>query len=69
MEAFYSPAELAAELGLSVQTLAHWRTLGRGPEFVKVGGRVRYRGSAVKRYLDARTFDRTPAPTARRAAS
>lgn len=67
MEATYSTEELAEELGLAPHTLENWRTLGRGPKFTKVGGRIRYRESAVARYLDQQTFDRTPSPARKRA--
>ncbi len=36
-------------------TLAHWRSEGRGPAFIKVGAKVAYRGSALNRWLEART--------------
>lgn len=36
-------------------TLAHWRSEGRGPAFIKLGARVAYRGSDLNRWLIART--------------
>lgn len=39
--------EVAQLLRVSVKTLANWRSLGRGPAWVKVGGRVAYRAQAV----------------------
>lgn len=36
-----TPAELSARWGLSVGTLANWRSSGRGPAFSKIGG-IRY---------------------------
>jgi predicted DNA-binding transcriptional regulator AlpA len=49
------------ELGLaSRRTLQAWRLLGRGPRFIKVGGRsVRYRLADVEAWLAAQTV--TPA--------
>lgn len=38
-----TPAEAAAWLGCHAATLATWRGTGRGPVFVRVGGRIRYR--------------------------
>lgn len=35
--------ELAARWGLSPRTLEAWRSEGRGPAFLKIGGRVHYR--------------------------
>lgn len=47
---------LAGELlGLQPRTLENWRTLGRGPCYVKVGGRVRYRTSDLLEWLDRNT--------------
>ena len=36
-------------------TLAHWRSEGRGPAFIKLGARVAYRGSDLNQWLAART--------------
>ena len=36
-------------------TLAHWRSEGRGPAFVKLGMRVGYRGSDLNEWIKART--------------
>ena len=36
-------------------TLAHWRSEGRGPAFVKVGSRVAYRGRDLNAWLAERT--------------
>ncbi|MCH4858786.1 helix-turn-helix transcriptional regulator [Bifidobacterium pseudocatenulatum] len=32
-----TPAELAAMLGMSVRTLANWRSTGKGPPYLKIG--------------------------------
>lgn len=36
-------------------TLAHWRCEGRGPAYIKMNGRVAYRGSDLNEWLEART--------------
>ena len=36
-------------------TLAHWRSEGRGPAFIKVGWRVAYRGADLNDWLASRT--------------
>ena len=36
-------------------TLAHWRSEGRGPAFIKLGSRVAYSGEALKEWLAAQT--------------
>ena len=33
-------------------TLAHWRSEGRGPAFLKIGKRVAYQGADLNRWLD-----------------
>ncbi len=45
-------AALAEELGLTPDTLARWATTGFGPPRVKVGRRVFYRRSAVRKWLE-----------------
>jgi predicted site-specific integrase-resolvase len=50
-----SPEEAAQRLGVEVSSLANWRWSGRGPAFVKAGGRVRYRLTDLAEYLDAQT--------------
>lgn len=35
--------QLSKRWGLSTGTLDHWRRYGRGPRFLKIGGRVLYR--------------------------
>ena len=33
-------------------TMAHWRSEGRGPAYLKYGGRVMYKGGDLNRWLD-----------------
>ena len=40
----------------SPSTLAHWRSEGRGPAFVKMGRRVAYRGSDLNRWMADHTI-------------
>lgn len=50
----------AAEiLQLDYRTLENWRSLGRGPRYVKCGKRVRYRISDLLAYLDANSRNHT----------
>ena len=37
-------------------TLAHWRSEGRGPIYIKLGTRVAYRGSDLNRFIEAHTI-------------
>jgi predicted DNA-binding transcriptional regulator AlpA len=48
-----TPRELAHFLGLSEQTLAQWRWLGKGPRWVKVGRHVRYPRRDTQEWMDS----------------
>lgn len=51
-----TPAETAALLGLRPGTLEIWRCTKKWPlNFIKIGGRVRYRRQDVEKFLEART--------------
>ncbi len=53
-----TPAQLAELLGgLSTGTLRNWRWKGRGPSYVKVAGRIRYRRSSVSEWLARQEID------------
>ncbi|MFN7226517.1 MAG: helix-turn-helix transcriptional regulator [Holosporales bacterium] len=47
---FLKAKELAQRWKLSPSTLERWRWLGVGPNFVKIGGRIRYRLDEVEAY-------------------
>lgn len=52
-----SPADAAAFLGVSEQTLAVWRCTKRYPlPYVKVGRLVRYKTSDLQAFLELRTI-------------
>jgi hypothetical protein len=55
------PPEAAANYlgGIAKQTLAKWRCLGGGPEFVRVGSRIFYEQSALDAWLDTRRHTST----------
>lgn len=46
------PVEAAAALGVTTRTLDTWRSEGRGPDFIKAGGRVLYRESDLADWLN-----------------
>lgn len=46
--------ELAHALDLAPATLNQWRSQGKGPPYIKVGGRIRYRRHAVREWLDTK---------------
>jgi hypothetical protein len=58
-EEYLTPRQTADEYPFSVQTLAQWRWMGTGPDYIKTspgkGGRIKYRRSAIEQWLDERT--------------
>jgi excisionase family DNA binding protein len=49
---WYSPAQLAERLGVSVRTLADWRHEGKGPAYLVIGYRnVKYAHTDVEKWL------------------
>ena len=46
-------------LQLYPRTLENWRSLGRGPRYVKCGKRVRYRVSDLLKYLEDNSHQHT----------
>ncbi|WP_405948920.1 helix-turn-helix domain-containing protein [Streptomyces prunicolor] len=54
-----TPKEVHAEYGFSTQTLAKWRWMDMGPDYIKQsagkGGRIKYRRSSIERFLEAHT--------------
>ena len=56
-----TPTEVAQTIGVSVGTLAVWRCTKRYPiAYIKVGSKVFYRGSEVKKFLESRTVNACP---------
>lgn len=59
---YYSPAELAVQLSVSIETLASWRWQETGPPFLRVGiGQrklVRYPEDGVAAWLKANSQPR-----------
>jgi hypothetical protein len=56
-------AQLAVRWQLSRGTLANQRSQGRGPAYIKLAGRVRYRRSDIEAYEQAGFVSREPAAT------
>ncbi|MBF0589166.1 MAG: helix-turn-helix domain-containing protein [Magnetococcales bacterium] len=42
--------DLSRRWGISHRTLERWRSLGTGPAYIKIGGRVAYRLEDIERY-------------------
>ena len=53
LDGWMSRAELAAELGVSVDTLMRWERRRYGPKCVKAGRKALYKRSSVLAWLDA----------------
>lgn len=61
MQDMLSTPQAAQLIGVAVKTLENWRTLGRGPEFVKAGGRVVYDPADIQTWKSARRVKSTSA--------
>ena len=52
-------SQAAAYIGGSnpptVRTLANWRKRGIGPDYIRVGNKIRYTTEALQRYLEINT--------------
>lgn len=49
----WSAKVTAQKLGISPHTLAQYRSRGRGPQYIRLGGRVYYKPSCVTEWLDS----------------
>ncbi|MBF0453891.1 MAG: helix-turn-helix domain-containing protein [Magnetococcales bacterium] len=49
-----NPFQLSRRWGINPKTLQNWRSQGRGPAFLKVGGHVLYRMEDIERYEQER---------------
>ena len=54
-----TPDEVANKLRARAGTLQWWRTMGRGPRYVKIGRHVFYRASDLDQFISA--GERVPA--------
>ncbi|MFN7166762.1 MAG: helix-turn-helix domain-containing protein [Pannonibacter sp.] len=54
--AWLTTLEAAGALGLTPKTLANMRSLGSGPCFHKIGGKVWYRGQDILTYQRRRRY-------------
>ena len=51
-ESLLTQDEVSNMLDLAVPTLRKWRWEGKGPKFVKLGGRILYRESDIWAYIN-----------------
>lgn len=62
-ERLLSPVEVSEVLNVSVGTLSNWRVSGRYDlPYIKVGSRVRYMESSLRRFLLERSVAHTSQP-------
>ncbi len=54
LEGWLTRAEVAAEIGVSADTLARWETRRIGPPCVRIGRKVLYRADAFRDWLVSR---------------
>jgi predicted DNA-binding transcriptional regulator AlpA len=52
LEGWRTRSEVAAEMGVSVDTLGRWETAGTGPVCIRVGRDIRYKDEDVRAWLD-----------------
>ena len=52
MEALLNETQVSETLQVSLASLRRWRVLGQGPQYVKVGGLVRYRPEAIDQWVE-----------------
>jgi len=50
---FLTPEDLSKRWQISIGTISNWRTNKRGPEFIRIGGLVRYSPEAVQAWENA----------------
>lgn len=50
MSSFLTPNSLASRWNLAPNTLKQWRWNGRGPLYLKIGGRVLYRLNDIEQF-------------------
>lgn len=58
-EPLIAPKVLANRWALKTTTLKYWRWSGKGPAFVKIGGRVMYRICDIEKYEKEQVFINT----------
>lgn len=64
-EEFMTPKQVAEEYPFTTHQLSTWRWMGLGPDYIKTrpskAGRIKYRRSAIERWLNERTVSHTEA--------
>ncbi|HZT26524.1 MAG TPA: helix-turn-helix domain-containing protein [Pseudolabrys sp.] len=65
LDGWLSRAQIATEIGVSVDTLQRWETRRIGPPCVRIGRKVLYRADAFREWLIARERGPVAAKAAR----
>lgn len=65
MDRGFDEKEAARRLGVSVQTLRNWRSMGRGPAYYKFGRAVRYADKDIAAYVAEHRIETARDPTER----
>ena len=55
-ESLLKEKDVAELIDVHQVTLSVWRRSGQGPEYIKIGKNVRYRRSAIEKWLEDRTI-------------
>ncbi len=45
-----TPSHIARRWGIAPKTLQNWRCVGKGPPYIKIGGRILYRREDIEQY-------------------
>lgn len=64
MQDLLTVEQAALRCGVAAATLNNWRTLGRGPCFIKAGGRVAYDPADIEAWKAERRVSSTSQPVA-----
>ncbi len=52
---FFTTNQVAALLQVTVRCLAYWRSYEKGPPFVRLGSKIRYRASDLLQWFEQQT--------------
>jgi hypothetical protein len=53
----FDEKEAAATVGVQKGTMTKWRHLGRGPRYLKLAGKIRYRKADLVAYIESCVID------------
>jgi len=53
LKKYLTSAEVEEMIGVKQQTLAHWRSQGKGPQYIKIGKVIRYALDELEKWIGA----------------